>query len=198
MAWGSAAQAEEHGRWQRLENNPSCSVWNAFPQSNETVTWSGACASGKAQGRGTQVWRALIAGDWKEKKYTGEMKDGKEHGRGIYVSAIGNRYEGDWKDGARHGRGVYVWASGNRYDGDWKDGKEHGRGAVVTAIGNRYEGDWKDGKEHGRGVWVGANGLECEGEWREGKLLGTGKGSDNGKRRWLKCYMYDDTINFYN
>ncbi|MEE8212041.1 MAG: hypothetical protein V3T85_08980, partial [Acidiferrobacterales bacterium] len=64
VAWGSAAQADEHGRWQQLENNPSCVVWNAYTQLNLTVTWSGACASGKAQGRGIEVWR------WKDGKWT--------------------------------------------------------------------------------------------------------------------------------
>ena len=60
----TAALAEE-GRWQQLENNPSCSVWNDNPQSNITVTWSGACVDGKAQGRGTQVWRSLNEGEWR-------------------------------------------------------------------------------------------------------------------------------------
>ena len=66
VAWGSAAQAEEQGRWQVLENNPSGVVWNANPQSNETVTWSGACVDGKARGRGAQVWRHLEDEEWKE------------------------------------------------------------------------------------------------------------------------------------
>ena len=111
-ATATAALAEE-GRWQQLENNSSCSVWNANPNPSETVTWSGACANGKAQGRGTQVWRYLDDEEWKEQIYTGEMKDGKEHGRGIFVYASGNRYEGDFKDGNFDGRGVYVTASGN-------------------------------------------------------------------------------------
>ncbi len=85
VAWGSAAQADEHGRWQQLENNPSCSVWNAYPKPSETVTWSGSCGNEKAQGRGSQVWRYLEDEDWKESKYTGEMKDGKRTGRGVYV-----------------------------------------------------------------------------------------------------------------
>ncbi len=42
VACGSAAQADEHGRWQQLENKANCAVWNANPQPSETVTWSGA------------------------------------------------------------------------------------------------------------------------------------------------------------
>ncbi len=69
-------QAGEQGRWQVLENNPSCVVWNVEPQLNLTVMWSGACVNGKAQGRGTQVWRYLEDEEWKETKYTDDMKCG--------------------------------------------------------------------------------------------------------------------------
>ncbi len=145
-AWGSAAQADEHGRWQQLENNPSCVVWNDYPQLNVTVTWSGACVNGKVQGRGAQVWRYLEDGEWKTEKYTGEMKDGKEHGRGVWVGADGDSYDGDWKDGKEHGHGVYVWGpdsewAGDRYEGEYRDGERHGRGVYVWADGNRYEGE---------------------------------------------------------
>ena len=222
VAWGSAAQADEHGRWQQLENNPSCVVWNGNPQSNETVTWSGACVNGKARGRGAQVWRYLEDEDWKESKYTGEMKDGKRTGRGVYVWAsgdryegeyrdgkqhgrgvlvfgpnskwAGDRYEGDWKDGKRTGRGVYVKANGDRYDGDWKNNKFHGRGVYVWTSGSKYEGDFRNGKEHGRGVYVTANGDECEGDWREGRLLGTGEAVQNGQLK--KCYLDGNTIQY--
>ncbi len=76
VAWALAATVAfaEHGRWQTLENNPSCVVWNVEPQLNLTVMWSGACVNGKAQGRGTQVWRYLEDEEWKETKYTGDMK----------------------------------------------------------------------------------------------------------------------------
>ncbi len=65
--WGCTTQADEQGRWQQSENNPSCSVWNAHPNPIETVTWSGACGDGKAQGRGTQVWRYSENGEWMTK-----------------------------------------------------------------------------------------------------------------------------------
>ena len=42
-----------------------------------------------------------------------------EHGRGVYVSANGDRYEGEYRDGMEHGRGVYVWANGDRYEGEY-------------------------------------------------------------------------------
>ena len=176
VAWGSAAQADEQGRWQTLGNNPSCVVWNAEPQPSETVTWSGACANDKAQGRGTEVWRYLEDGEWKEDKYTGEMKDGKKHGRGVYVWGRDSKWAGD------------------RYEGDWKDGKVWGRGVYVWANGDRYEGEFRDDKRHGRGVFRFASGDECEGEWRGVSLLGTGKGRRGG--RWMKCHTDGKTINF--
>ncbi len=169
VAWGSAAQAEEQGRWQQLKNKENCAVWNAGLHAKSTVTWSGVCVNGKAQGRGTQVWRYLEDGDWKENKYTGDLKDGKSHGRGVFEWASGDRYEGDWKDGKFNGRGVLVFANGDRYEGDYRDGKEHGRGVYVWADGARYAGDYRDGKRHGRGVNMWADGERYEGGWKDAR-----------------------------
>ena len=183
VAWGSAATAAlAEGRWQALENNPSCVVWNAYPQPSETMTGNGACANGKERGRGAKVWRHLADGEWKESKYTGAMKGGKGHGRGVLVLANGNRsdrYEGDWKDGKRHGRGVKVWADGSRYEGEFRDGNRTGRGVLVWGpkserAGDRYEGDWKDGKRTGRGVIVFANGNRYEGDFKDNEYNGRG------------------------
>ncbi len=173
LAWTLVAQVAwaEEGRWQALENNPACVVWNPNPQEQETVTWSGACANGKAQGHGTAVWRYVEDGDWKE-----------------------IRYEGDYKDGKRDGHGVLVWTDGTRYEGDWKDGKQHGRGLWVGVNGDRYEGDYRNDKKHGRGTYYFANGDKCEGDWRENRLVGRGKGRSEG--RWMKCYQGDGGIEF--
>ena len=88
LAWMLAAQVAlaEDGRWQRLKNNPGCAVWNPYPLGQETATWSGACANGKAQGRGTAVWRYTKDGEWIESRYEGEFKGGKYNGRGIWGS----------------------------------------------------------------------------------------------------------------
>ena len=163
VAWAltAAAALAEHGRWQQVENNPSCSVWNAYPNPSETVTWSGACVDGKVQGRGVAVW---ANGD----RYEGEYRDGKRHGRGVYVTANGGRYEGEFRDGKFHGRGVMVGASGDRYEGDWKDGKEHGRGVLVFANGDRYEGDFRDDKANGSGTYLTRYGHSFSGYWTNG------------------------------
>jgi len=185
VAWALAATAAlaEEGRWQALENNPSCSVWNTYSHElNIMMTWSGACANGKAQGRGAQVWRHLEDEEWKGSKYTAEMKDGKGHGRGVLVFANGDRsdrYQGDWKDGKRHGCGVKVWANGDRYEGEFRDGNRTGRGVLVWGpnskrAGDRYEGDWKDGRRTGLGIFVFANGNRYEGDFRDNKYNGRG------------------------
>mgnify|MGYP003977906595 CR=1 FL=1 len=61
--------------------------------------------------------------------YVGEMKDGKEHGKGIYTCADGSKiYEGEWKDGLEHGKGIYTWPDGSKYEGEFKDENKHGKG----------------------------------------------------------------------
>ena len=148
LAWGSAATVAlaEEGRWQQVENNPGCSVWNDYSQPNDAVTWTGACADNKAQGRGTQVWLFLKNGEWNKEAYEGDLKDGKREGLGVLVFANGDRYEGDWKNGKRHGRGILVWGpdgewAGAKYDGEWKDDRRHGAGVYVAANGDRYRPD---------------------------------------------------------
>lgn len=173
LAWILASQVAwaEESRWQALENNPDCVVWNANPQEEETVTWSGACANGKAQGHGTALWRSVEDGEWKEIRYEGDYKDGNMYGRGSLVRANGDRYEGDFVDDYFHGRGVLVWANGDRYEGDWRNNKTHGRGTLYFA-----------------------NGDKCEGDWREDRLVGRGKGWAEGRQ--MKCYWDGNDIQF--
>ena len=77
LAWMLAATVAlaEEGRWQELENNPACFVWNPYPQEQETVTWSGACADRTAQGTGTLVWRFFEDREWKESRYEGDWRE---------------------------------------------------------------------------------------------------------------------------
>lgn len=50
----------------------------------------------------------------------GEFLKNKQHGRGVFIYANGNRYEGDYSDGRRHGRGLLAFFDGRRYEGEFK------------------------------------------------------------------------------
>ena len=70
--------------WMELSSHPGCYVWNPNPQPNETVTWTGQCAQGMAQGFGTTTWRY----DGGESVWTGRMVDGKMEGEWTYQDAL--------------------------------------------------------------------------------------------------------------
>lgn len=52
--------------------------------------------------------------------YVGETKDGKRHGRGIFLWKDGSSWYGRWSDGSRDGRGIYFPYSGSYTVGSWK------------------------------------------------------------------------------
>jgi hypothetical protein len=55
--------------------------------------------------------------------YTGEVVDGRPHGKGKWTHSMGLKYIGEWKDNKRHGQGNLTWADGDRDVGQYKDGK---------------------------------------------------------------------------
>lgn len=105
--------------------------------------------------------------------YTGEIKEGKCHGKGKMTSAKGE-YAGEFDGGSRHGHGTYTFKSGAVYVGEWKRGKKHGSGSLISANGDKdYQGGWMNDKRHGRGVATRANGDVFDGDWMNGKKNGT-------------------------
>jgi hypothetical protein len=99
-------QSSLQPRW-FTDAKTECKVWNAFPVSNEQVTWSGECVEGFAEGTGVLRW--ILAGKPTVKKYEGPMSAGRTTGRGVLVFTNGDRYEGEFKDGERSGRGKITW-----------------------------------------------------------------------------------------
>lgn len=120
-----------------------CKVWNPHPQANESVTWSGACANGFAQGAGNLQW----------------VHDGKPY----------EKDEGEWNAGRQSGHGAQVWSSGS-YEGELVNGEPQGRG-VMTLRSARYDGEFRDGKPNGTGALTSLDGL-FKGDWRNGCLAG--------------------------
>lgn len=70
----------------------------------------------------------------------------------------GSSYSGEWKNGRIHGRGVFLWANGDRFEGEWKDDLQNGQGTYAAADGSVYYGGWKNGVKDGDGVYRPAPG----------------------------------------
>jgi hypothetical protein len=63
-------------------------------------SYVGTFKNGIPDGRGSVLFKTGA-------KYIGEIKQGKSHGRGVFVDKNG-KYEGEFKDGAREGQGTFT------------------------------------------------------------------------------------------
>jgi hypothetical protein len=136
------------GEW-IADNETNCKVWNDNPQPKETISWSGDCADGYAYGSGIIIW----------------YKDKKENGR----------YKGEMRRGKNNGKGSYIWANGDKYEGDFVDNKRTGKGTSTWSNGNKYEGDFVDDQYTGKGTFTNPNGIKCTGIYKNGRPVGTVK-----------------------
>ena len=88
------------------------------PHTGETVTWTGECAGGKAQGTGTLTW----VWDGNQQTSTGQLLDGELNGNWVLRDASGNVGEGPFVDGERHGHWVLRFANGVVVDVQYANG----------------------------------------------------------------------------
>jgi hypothetical protein len=160
-----------------------CQVWNPNPQLEETVTWSGSCAAGRAQGHGTAQW---VKGGTTSETDEGEWRDGRQIGKGTQSWATG-RYEGELADSEPNGHGLLVMQK-LRYEGDFRNGKPNGTG-TMTAGGESVQGLWKDGCLQGaRKASVGVPLSACR--WPIGAGAETDRrGSMCEEERTMKRYL---------
>lgn len=163
----SSPAAASVGQWLADTNN-SCQVWAPAPKPEVTVTWSGPCRAGKANGIGILQWYTSGSAGT---RYEGEYRDGKANGRGVVNYWNGNRYEGEFRDGKFHGTGEFAFTNGTRHKGEYREGRPNGRGVMTYSSGTRYEGEFRDGKFNGAGALIFANGTRDEGEFSDGKLV---------------------------
>lgn len=125
-----------------LDQN-GCRIVNPVPRAEETVTWTGECKDGFADGTGVlQFYLSGIA----DEKYEGEMKQGYAEGQGTQTMVDGGRYEGQWSRSKQEGEGTFFAADGSIYKGNWKNGKPHGFGTYRTPEGRVMRGQWVDGQ----------------------------------------------------
>ncbi len=168
--WSQLTFADD--QW--ITDKKGCKVWNSYPASKESITWSGACVNGYANGYGILQWHK--SGHVKS-TYEGQYLKGWVTGKGKYISVDGDRYEGDWVNNIRQGKGKYTWKNGNVYDGDFVDGQMTGKGKLIEYNGHTYEGDFKDGMKSGKGIYFLPNNpmrTRYEGEFDKDKFNGQG------------------------
>jgi len=131
-------RSADAGQW-TADAKSGCQVWNPNPQLDESVSWSGTCTLGRAEGHGSVRWlraQTLIETD------DGEWRDGKQAGVGSQIWPTG-RYDGLISDGEPNGHGILVLKN-LRYEGEFRDGKPNGAG-TLTAGSDSVHGVWKDG-----------------------------------------------------
>ena len=184
QTWFDAEQTcagKSHGAscWMELTGEAGCYVWNDyFVGSDETMTWTGECSGGRAQGKGTlkSIWEGVR----EREKLTGSLKDGKRHGRWVERNDIWVE-EGPYMEGKRHGHWVSVSASDGSVaeEGPYVEGKRHGQwvrhfpsGVFGSRPAGVLEDSYVEGKRHGLSVIRFANGAVWEGAFVDYKMHG--------------------------
>ena len=154
------------GKWTYADGRYYTGVWeNGESISSSSIVYpstSNARTATKTAPKATTTKGRI---QYEHSYYEGDLVDGIQHGKGVYVWDDGTRYEGDFFEGNITGHGVSYYTNGDEYDGEWVKGKKCGHGVYKsygkneikggTFVSYIYEGEWKDGKKHGRGVAKG-------------------------------------------
>jgi hypothetical protein len=133
---------------QWIADTKGCKIWDPNPLAKESITWSGDCPGGTAQGTGNLSW--FLRGK-PNGIYRGELKDGRPNGQGLYQYTSGEQYEGGFVEGRYEGHGVYRYASGSTFEADFIAGKTPGTGTLRLNTGERFETDFMNRYSLSRG-----------------------------------------------
>ncbi len=155
--------------------NSSCQIKLLKPLAQgESVSWSGPCENGLANGEGVFILYGKNGNELY--KYSGLIKDGVREGHAI-IEAYSYKYEGDVKNCVPDGSGKieYLNKGSNvvSYEGEFKRGLYNGKGAIKYKDGSVYTGEFKNGLRDGYGTFRGSNGkIIYDGLWKENVFLG--------------------------
>ena len=161
--------------WKALTNQSECHVWNPHVVSqNETVTWSAECSGGLAQGTGTLTWNWSWGRSEGRRssthESTGQLLDGKKHGKWIerYPDEVVG--EGAYAEGKRQGPWVFRAKDGAVTEGAYMEGKQHGEWVEYHGTGRIWEQHLQGERNGG----VSGGGRMCieEGVYVSGKRVG--------------------------
>ena len=104
-------------------------------------------------------------------RYEGIFKNSRLVGEGKWRSRHGDLYRGNFENGKVTGKGKLTLTNGDFYIGEFRNGKFHGKGKYGFQNGDSYIGHWKRGQMNGYGVYYFKDGRQREGEFENGKLI---------------------------
>lgn len=153
--------------WMEIYQQLGCYVWNPGLALGATVTWTGDCASGFAQGMGTLTW----VWDGNRQTATGRLEDGRRNGHWVFRYPDGTVQEGPMANDVRNGHWILRYADGNVWEGPNVNGEQHGRWVIRYADGTVGEGAFVDGNADGTWILRGADGTVEERLFRGGERV---------------------------
>jgi hypothetical protein len=164
LASADEVSNNQAGQWLK---DGACSLFGADAHPGDTVSWTGACVDGYAEGLGT----ATFTHDGAAQSFTANFNRGMiPDGHVITRWGTGWSYDGETTGGRFNGSGILTTDASDRFEGHWADGKLTGYGVLLRANGERYVGDWKDDKPNGTGELRHADGTLLAGTFVDGKL----------------------------
>ncbi|MDP7195337.1 MAG: hypothetical protein QF864_03990, partial [SAR202 cluster bacterium] len=113
-------------------------------------------------------------------------------------------YTGEMINGRFHGKGSYVWESGETYKGEYKEGLRHGKGTTTYMEKGKlvaeFIGEYKNDIRHGKGIMKDSSSAEelCSGYWKDDKLDGKGRSMDFNKDGKKIIYKGEFKANEYH
>ena len=144
VAVGALLVAAAQGQPLRQKPEPICAGQRL--KRDESVTWTGSCADGRADGLG------VLKLSWKGTAFrvvavegTGILCNGRMEGRWIERFVRGTVWEGLYLEGKRHGRWVERHPSGTVHEGPYVEGKRHGRWVSCFSGEGAWIEIWGDG-----------------------------------------------------
>lgn len=134
--------------------------------------YSGDLKQGLIHGKGLLEWPD-------GRRYEGEFAAGLMSGMGLFIEPNGDQYSGTFVDGELTGEGEYHGHEGNIYRGEFLRDLYHGPGEYQDQQGNRYQGVFAEGDLSGEGVFIGIEGERYEGEFENWRFHGSGVFSES-------------------
>ena len=128
--------------WKEISQRSGCHVWSADPQPDASVTWTGDCVGGLAEGTGTLTW----SWDGSRQTETGRLVDGKTNGHWVIRFTDGTVHEGPFVDGEESGHWVFREADGTVAEGPYVDGEMNGNWIIRRPNGDVEEWLFRGGE----------------------------------------------------